>query len=145
MFSVPAFREHLTQQDRAALTLIGYERDLALFAQWFKERNGEPLTPAALTATDAREYRQYLLSTAQLGPATINRRLAALRAYGAWAASVQLDSNPVAHIKMWPNRNTARAGSRASNRPRSCAPPKRPRALPAPPPPASKPNATRRS
>lgn len=102
MFSVPAFHQYLVEQDRAALTITGYERDLALFAQWFEQRNGEPLTPTALTPTDAREYRQYLLATAQLGPATINRRLAALRAYGAWAASAVLlpaGTNPVAHIK----------------------------------------------
>ena len=100
MFFVPAFHQHLVQLDRAALTITGYEHDLSLFAQWFEQRNGEPLTPGALTATDGREYRQHLLTTAKLGPATVNRRLAAVRAYGAWAAaSDQLDINPVAHIK----------------------------------------------
>ena len=55
------FRHYLTEQGRGALTVAGYAEDLVLFARWYEHTNSEPLTPAALTLTDAREYRQHLL------------------------------------------------------------------------------------
>ncbi len=78
------FEQWLTDKERAALTRTAYLKDLRGFAEWFATRNGEPLTPAALTPTDGREYRQYLQKV-KAAPATINRKLAALRAYAAWA------------------------------------------------------------
>ena len=79
------FSQHLIETDRAPLTVKSYLRDLTLFARWFEHTNDQPLTPEALTPTDAREYKQRLINTDKASPATINRRLAALRAYVAWA------------------------------------------------------------
>jgi site-specific recombinase XerD len=61
MNSFEEFGRYLAEQGRDALTVAGYTQDLALFARWFEHTNGEPLTPTALTLTDAREYRQHLL------------------------------------------------------------------------------------
>ena len=82
--ALEAFQAWLTDKDRAAKTIAAYLKDLCVFAQWFEKRNGAPLTPGALTPTDGREYRQYL-QRAQAAPATVNRKLAALRAYAEWA------------------------------------------------------------
>jgi site-specific recombinase XerC len=94
------FRAFLIEAGRSPRTVDGYWRDLALFAKWFEYTNGQALTPQRLTPTDIREYRQRLLNTDKALPATINRRLAALRAYVAWALETnQIEYSPVASVK----------------------------------------------
>ncbi len=79
------FEDHLRQAGRADRTVRGYLRDLRLFARWIEQTTGEPLSPARLTPTDVRLYRQHLLAVEKAAPATVNRRLAAIRAYARWA------------------------------------------------------------
>src|SRR5206468_3403689 len=69
----------LEAEEAATLTVKNYLLDLAHFATWFAGTNGEPLTLSAITPTDIREYKSYLLASAKAKPATVNRRLAALR------------------------------------------------------------------
>ncbi|MEP0807149.1 MAG: site-specific integrase [Chloroflexota bacterium] len=52
--------------------------------------NGETFLPEHLTPTDVREYRQWLVSR-QAAPSSVNRRLAALRAYVHWLRGETLD------------------------------------------------------
>ncbi len=79
------FRRSLAASNRSERTVAGYSRDLALFARWFEQTNAKPLTPEALTPGDVKDYKQRLLKVEKAAPATINRRLAALRAYAGWA------------------------------------------------------------
>ncbi|MBU1879431.1 MAG: tyrosine-type recombinase/integrase, partial [Chloroflexi bacterium] len=66
-------------------TIRAYLTDLADFAAWFARVNeGEDLRLEHITILDAQQYRQHLLGTAAQ-PATVNRRLAGLRALGRWA------------------------------------------------------------
>jgi integrase/recombinase XerC len=100
METLTNFADHLTNQDRAALTIRGYLADLKHFSGWFEQTNGEPLSPQAVTPTDIREYRQYLQVTERRKAATINRRLAALSAYLDWAVQTgQIEKNPRGKIK----------------------------------------------
>ncbi len=93
------FRLYLRDGDRSERTVAGYLHDLSLFVRWFQQTNGEPLSPRNLTPSDVREYRQYMLLQ-HSKPATINRHLAAIRAYGEWSRdSGQAVSNPVNGIK----------------------------------------------
>ena len=78
------FAEYLQSQGRALATIKGYCADLAAFSRWFEQSNGDRLTPQRLTPTDVREYRQFLLQRGAK-PATINRHLAAIGAWVAWA------------------------------------------------------------
>jgi len=80
-----AFRTHLANQDRSQLTINGYLADLEHFGRWFEQTNGEPFSPQAVTPTDVREFRQHLLTVERRKASTINRRLAALSAFMAWA------------------------------------------------------------
>jgi site-specific recombinase XerD len=73
------FAASLEAEEAAPLTVKNYLLDLAHFARWFSGTNGEPLTLPAITPTDIREYKSYLLTSAQAKPATVNRRLASLR------------------------------------------------------------------
>ena len=79
------FASYLRERGRAERTVLGYLADLAHFARWFADTAGRELAPRLLTAADLRDYRQYLLVVQHARPATVNRRLAALRAYAAWA------------------------------------------------------------
>ncbi len=93
------FRLYLRDGDRSERTVAGYLHDLSLFAIWFQQSNGEPLSPRSLTPSDVREYRQYMLLQ-HFKPATINRHLAAIRAYGEWCRdSGQAASNPVNGVR----------------------------------------------
>ncbi len=93
------FTTWLSDQDRSDKTINGYLADLERFAIWFSQTNGEPLTPARLTPTDVREYRASL-QRKDAKPATINRMLAAIRAFGKWADETGvIQGNPAAKIK----------------------------------------------
>jgi len=94
------FREYLIQLGRAERTIAGYLIDLRTFATWFEQTNGYSLAPDNLTPTDVREYRQVLLIIPKAKASTINRHLAALRAYGFWAKTCGgVPYNPVEGIK----------------------------------------------
>ena len=80
-----AFAQALEREGRRPLTVASYRSDLRGFAAWFTQTNGEAFTPQGLTALDVRAYQGYLLTVAQFKPATVNRRLAALSRYCAWA------------------------------------------------------------
>lgn len=95
-----SFREHLIQLGRSERTIAGYLIDINTFACWFEQTNGYSLAPDNLTLTDVREYRQFLLNVRKAKASTINRHLAALRAYGLWAkSSGSVQYNPVESIK----------------------------------------------
>jgi len=89
------FREHLVLEDRSDITIKGYLRDLRQFSRWFKQTNREDLSPSTLTPIDVRSYKSHMQTVKKCKPNTINRHLAALRAYGAWAEEAGLvDINP---------------------------------------------------
>src|ERR1043165_9225028 len=97
---VDDFLEALQLQGASALTLRHYRFDLVHFARWFASSLGEPFSPAAMTPTDVRDYRSYLLNLQRRKPATIQRHLAALRKFGAWAVAQGLVSeNPALGVK----------------------------------------------
>lgn len=88
------------EQDRSPHTVRGYAAALRDFAAWFAQSNGEPLTPAAVTQADVRLYRQHLLAVRRLAPATVNRHLAALRAFARWARDAGLAGhNPLDGVR----------------------------------------------
>src|SRR2546428_12161964 len=78
---VAVFVEELRRQETAPKTWQNYRSDLACFGRWFASVNDEAFTAAAVTPTDVREYRTYLLQAERRTPATVNRRLAALRKF----------------------------------------------------------------
>ncbi|MCP4542436.1 MAG: tyrosine-type recombinase/integrase [Chloroflexi bacterium] len=95
------FRDWLEKQDSSPRTVSAYTADLAHFARWFTQTNGVPLTPEMVTPTDVREYRQWMQAVRGLAPATINRRIASLRAYATWARSTGLIAgDPTEGVKL---------------------------------------------
>ncbi len=98
--NITTFLDYLLEQDRAERTIDGYRRDLAHFATWFEQTTGRTPDPVRVTPLDIREYRQYLRTIKRLKPASVNRKLAALKTYFGWARDAGLVAhNPTDGIK----------------------------------------------
>src|SRR5215216_1878762 len=82
---LPEFLADLARQDLAPKTIATYKGDLTEFSKWFSSTLGEPLSAQDVTPTDLRDYRAHLRTVQRRAAATVNRRLAALRAYFRWA------------------------------------------------------------
>jgi site-specific recombinase XerD len=87
---IQAFLADLARQERSAHTRAAYAADLSDFARWFHVSNGEEFTAGGVTPTDVRGYRGHLQAIQGRKPATINRRLAALRTFFRWAMGSEL-------------------------------------------------------
>src|ERR1044072_676917 len=83
--SITTFLQALALQGAASLTIRNYGSDLVHFNKWFEGSTAEPFSPSAITPTDIRDYRSHLLNVERRSPATIQRRLAALRKFRPWA------------------------------------------------------------
>src|SRR4051794_30548423 len=87
---VERFLKDLERQETSPKTRSAYRLDVLHFASWFARTIGESLSPEAVTPTDVREYRGYLINVEPRQPATVNRRLAALRRFFQWAKATGL-------------------------------------------------------
>lgn len=93
------FKDALQANDRSPLTVTGYLRDLSLFERWLAGWTEDASDPTAWDAQTVQAYRQALLD-ANRKSATINRKLAALVAYGQWAQEQGLlAQNPALHVR----------------------------------------------
>lgn len=77
-----------------------YREDLNDFSRWFVETNGNEFAPGLITSIDLKEYQVHLLKVRGLKPATVNRRLAALRAWLNWC----LEKEQIESLPRWPKR-----------------------------------------
>jgi len=66
-------------------TARSYGEDLTDFTRWFNESNNRDLSADFITTLDLRDYLSHMLTVRGLKPSTINRRLAAIRAWLNWA------------------------------------------------------------
>jgi len=102
------FAENLKAEGLSENTLGSYLSDLRRFAQWFEETNGEAFKPEAITPIDVGEYKSYLQTIKGFKPATVNRRLAAIKHLCRWARGQKLiEENPASEIKGVPSAKTA--------------------------------------
>ena len=91
-----AFLKAFAGEDVASVTVRGYRSDLGLFATWY---GGHPLEK--LTASDLAHFRQYLSRERRMKPASVNRKLEALRRFCRWAhTSGKLRTNVSAELKL---------------------------------------------
>jgi site-specific recombinase XerD len=109
-----AFRDALLAQDASLRTITSYLSDLRHFVDCSQHtfQNDDLLST---TPTDVRQYRDFLQEqTPPATPATINRRLAALRRFFAWAKEAHLlESVPTERIR---NVETQERGPQALDR-----------------------------
>jgi site-specific recombinase XerD len=101
--SIDAFLETLAAGEGSRHTLASYRLDVVGFARWFAEHVPTELrfAPEAVTPTDIREFRDWLVHQAKRKPTTVNRKLAALRAYFAFckAQGYRRDELPTEGVK----------------------------------------------
>ena len=97
---VERFSKDLEHQETSPKTRASYRLDLLHFAGWFTQTVGEAFSAQAVTPTDIREYRAYLMNVEHRQPATVNRRLAALRRFFHWAKATGLAKElPTENVK----------------------------------------------
>ena len=82
---IEAFVAHLDTGRLAGNTVKSYRADLLHLAQWYSQTYGEAFSAASLTPSVIREYVSYLRTAKGARPATINRRLSAIRKFSTWA------------------------------------------------------------
>jgi site-specific recombinase XerD len=93
---IASFLKALAREDVAPVTVRGYRSDLGVFAAWY---DGHPIEK--LTASDLAHFRQYLIRDRAMKPATVNRKLEALRRFCRWAHTAgKLRTNVAAELKL---------------------------------------------
>jgi integrase/recombinase XerC len=103
---VKEFEDYLLENDKAVLTVKGYISDLRCFVRWFEQTNREVFTLQAVTPTDVREYRQFLLVVETHKANTVNRRLASLATLMKWAKeSGKIEHDPTGNVHAVPQTN----------------------------------------
>lgn len=83
------YRDYLTQIGKSLHTVRAYCNDVLHFANWFEQTNGREFNLQAVDPRDIHDYRNYLLQNGRR-PATINRRLKALKSIFRWARREKL-------------------------------------------------------
>jgi integrase/recombinase XerC len=109
-----AFKQCLYAEDTSRNTTSAYLSDLSHFLNWYSQ-TFETFDIAAAMPGDIRDYREYLQEQVPpLAPATINRRLAALRRFFSWAKENGFSENqPTERIR---NVETIDHGPRSLDR-----------------------------
>ena len=98
------FEEHLARSALASTTIVNYLADLRTFARWHANINGAADSLLKLTSEDIREYRRHMQTNEGWTPATINRRLQAVRKFYSFAMETGLtESNPASEVRLIPN------------------------------------------
>jgi integrase/recombinase XerC len=85
--AVDRFVLDLAERERSEHTRANYREDLEAFAGWYESKYHDPPTLALLAPSELREWRAHLRDERKMEPATVNRKLAALRSLLRWAES----------------------------------------------------------
>jgi site-specific recombinase XerD len=97
------FEEHLARSALASTTIVNYLADLRIFARWHADVKGAVSSLLGLRPDDIREYRRYMQTNEGWTPATVNRRLQAIRKFYNFAMETGLvGSNPASEVKLIP-------------------------------------------
>jgi len=102
------FTTSLRKEDLAVSTVEGYRRDMTIFFRWLDQIDA---SFGKLTEIDLTAYKQHLLRTKRQRPATINRRIQAVRRFCRWARGrgiIATDiSQKVKAVRIAPRRQPA--------------------------------------
>ena len=103
------YRQVLQQfEDISPVTIRNYLSDLRQFIAWCEDcwregQEGRGFTPQAVAPSLLIRYREYLQTSLDLKPSTVNRTLMSLKRYFAWSRKMQLiQADPASPIKFVP-------------------------------------------
>jgi site-specific recombinase XerD len=106
------FEALLTGSGLASATVVNYLADLRAFLQWSDGTRGAGCSPFSLDASDIQAYCCYLRETKNHRPATVNRRLQALRKfYDFSVAHGWSRANPASDVPLLSERASKRTRS----------------------------------
>jgi len=95
------YRDYLMSKGVRRLTANGYAGDVSIFARWFEDTTGEVFAPGNVTAIDVREYISYLSNVRRQKPATVVRKVRALKNFFDWLVGTgRVKANPVAGVHL---------------------------------------------
>jgi site-specific recombinase XerD len=95
------FEAHLSSSALAPATVVNYVADLRAFLRWSEEAEQVDSPPLSLDISDIQDYCSFLEETRNHAPATINRRIQALRKfYGFAVAEGWASANPAEHVSL---------------------------------------------
>ncbi|MDN4593827.1 tyrosine-type recombinase/integrase [Polycladomyces subterraneus] len=75
------FESWLKEEGKRTLTIDEYLRSVRFFEKWYTESVSNDFEPAQITALDIQDWRQHMQIHDKLQPATINKRISALKVY----------------------------------------------------------------
>jgi site-specific recombinase XerD len=75
------FKAHLSESGLAPATVVNYLADLRAFFRWCEESDDAVSSPFCLDSSGIQAFCMYLRDTKEQAPATVNRRLQALRKF----------------------------------------------------------------
>ena len=94
-----AYKEYLKRNDASPHTIRAYISDIEKFRTWYSETTGDIPYVSAIGPLDIAEFKRYLLTRGQK-PMTINRALASISTFYAWAIDEGLvNQNPASGVK----------------------------------------------
>ncbi len=97
------FEEYLMRSGLASTTIVNYLADLRTFARWYADVKDLPCSLLELTPDDVREYRRRMQINEGWTPATVNRRLQAVRKFYSFAMETGLTgNNPASGVRLIP-------------------------------------------
>lgn len=94
------YREYLFKKGKSPHTIKNYVSDLIQFSKWFEESTGESFSPEKVTEIDVRSYKAYLMNVKLFKPASIKRKIQAIRKYLDWAVQRGvINRNPAKEVE----------------------------------------------
>lgn len=97
------YQKYLSSKGKSLHTVKNYISDLRQFAKWFEESTEEKFSPDKITEIDVRGYRSYLMGIRNLKPASIKRKLEAIRKFLDWAVKQEIiTKNPAKEVEAPP-------------------------------------------
>jgi site-specific recombinase XerD len=94
------FAKGLGAEGRSEATRRSYQADLGRFRAWIESSRGAGVVLSRIKADDLASYRKHLIETEKLRPASINRKVQALKRFFGWAQQEKIiHSNPAAALQ----------------------------------------------
>lgn len=115
------FQQHLIRQDLAEISIEGYLADLHHFFHWLADWHD--CSVDLVTVADIRTYRQYLVNSKRQKPASVNRRLQALRHSPLPPTPTPSGSTSLAVLSAWVRLQHQSKDRRAMSGRNWCSPP----------------------
>lgn len=93
--------DYLASRTSSSQTARGYVSDVTFFARWFENTLGETFSPDRITPVDVREYVSFLTAVKRQKPASVARKVRALKNFFDWLVGTgRVKANPVVGISL---------------------------------------------